>query len=459
LLSNLVDKSLITVRQGQEARYHMLETIRQYARGKLLESTELVRIHRRHTRYFLQLAEEAESKLRAANQVIWHKRLEHEQDNFRAALSRSLKNEFVEMGARLAVALITYWDQRGQLSESSGWLERFLAVPNLDDLIRAKILIGAAHFAWQQSNHEQALDLIEQSLALCRRHSDKQGIARSLFLSGVIAHWLGDRDQGANFLEESLSLSREMEDDPHVIDALLFLGDVRLRQGKNELAETIWQEGLTRSRKSGDQWGLAFAQSALGELARRKGDLEHAVSYFQASLNIQVGPGFKVEIPFTLEALAMTVAELGHAKPAAQLWGAAEGLRQDIQAPLPHSYHGEYAPYKDVIKAALGEDVFAEVWADAQTMSLEQAVTLAMSVPVEEAQSPTASTQKSTFGLTPREVEVLRLVATGMTDAQVATELVISPRTVSKHLQSIYSKLALPSRSAATRYAIEHDLL
>jgi ATP/maltotriose-dependent transcriptional regulator MalT len=405
------------------------------------------------------LAEGTESKLRGADQFNWFKQLELEEENFRAALSWSLKNEFSEMGARLAIALITYWDQCGHISEGSEWLEHFLARVQLDDLIRAKILIGAAHFAWQQSNHEQALALIEESLVLCRRYGDKQGIARSLYLSGVIAHWLGDRDQGANFLEESLSLFREINDDPNVIATLLFLGDVRLRQGDNKLAEILWQEGLTRSRKIGDQWGMAFAQSCLGEFARRKGDLDLAVSYFQASLNISLEPIYKVNIPFTLEGLAMTVAELGHAKLAAQLWGAAEALRHDIQAPLPTSYRGEYAPYKEVIKATLGEDVFAVVWADAQMMSLEQAVTLAMSIPMEEAQPPTASSEKSIFGLTPREVEVLRLVATGLTDAQVANELVISPRTVSKHLQSIYSKLSLASRSAATRFAIEYNLL
>lgn len=459
LLSYLIDKSLIVVRHGQETRYHMLETVRQYAREKLLASGEMDQMRTRHLAYYLQLAEEAELGLQGAEQVVWFNRLELEQDNFRAALACSIESEAIEEGARLAGALSLFWDRRGYLSEGSEWLERFLADPHLDDLIRAKVLIEAAHFAWQQSNHEQALALVEQSLWLCRRYGDKNGTARSLFLSGVIAHWLGDRDRGGNLLEESLNLFREINDDMNVIAALNFLGDVRLRQGDNELAAVLYQESLTLSRQLGDLWGIAFALSALGEVARREGDYEQAVGYFQKALKIAQEPNFKVDIPFTLEALAMTVVERGHSRQAAQLWGAAEALREAIHAPLPPSYEDEYLPQKNTIRAALGDEALAVAWAEGKALPLDQVIALAMSTPVVETLPQTAPAEKPPFGLTRREVEVLRLVASGLTDAQVAEELIISPRTVSKHLQSIYSKLSLSTRSAATRFAIEHNLL
>jgi DNA-binding CsgD family transcriptional regulator/tetratricopeptide (TPR) repeat protein len=459
LLTNLVDKSLVVVHHGQETRYRMLETIREYAREKLLASGEVGRIRARHLAYYLQLAEEAEVRLRGADQVNWFGRLELEQDNCRAALDWSLESEAIEEGSRLAGALGLFWNQRGYLSEGSEWLERFLAEARLDDLIRAKALLRAAHLAWQQNNHEQALAQVEQSLALCRRHGDKRGIARSLHLSGVLAHWMGDRDQGGNLLEESLSLSREISDDLSVIDTLLFLGDIRLRQGDNELAAVMIQESLALSRKLSDQWGIAFAISSLGEIARRDGDYEQAVSYFQKALDIAQEQSFRVEMPFQLEALAMTVAEQGHSKLAAHLWGAAEALREAIHSPLPPSYHAEYAPYKDAIRGALGEEALTSAWDEGQALSTDQVIALAMSAPAAETPPPTASADRPPFGLTPREVEVLGLVSTGLTDAQVAEELFISPRTVSKHLQSIYSKLDLSSRSAATRFAIEHNLL
>lgn len=155
----------------------------------------------------------------------------------------------------------------------------------------------------------------------------------------------------------------------------------------------------------------------------------------------------------------MTVAEVGHSELAARLWGAAEAFRQAIDAPLPPSYTDDYAHYKEALKAALGEEGFSTAWAEGQRLPFEEVIDLAMTVPERETSPPTDTAKKPPFDLTPRELEVLRLVATGITDAQVAEELVISPRTAGKHLQSIYSKLSLSSRTEATRFAIDHDLL
>jgi DNA-binding CsgD family transcriptional regulator len=162
---------------------------------------------------------------------------------------------------------------------------------------------------------------------------------------------------------------------------------------------------------------------------------------------------------FNLEALAITAAEQGHSEGAARLWGAAEALREVTHAALPPSYQADYAPYLKAAAASLGPVVFAAAWAYGRAMTPAEVMALAMALPAVVMASPTAPAKKRSFGLTGREIEVLGLVATGLTDAQVAEKLVISPRTVSKHLRSIYSKLHLSSRSAATRFAIEHNLL
>jgi predicted ATPase/DNA-binding CsgD family transcriptional regulator/predicted Ser/Thr protein kinase len=459
LLSHLVDKSLVIVTQDGEARYWMLEIIRQYARERLLASGELDQIRWRHLAYYLQLAEDAELKLRSAEQLIWLNRLEIEHDNLRAALAWSLESEATKEGLRLAGALSVFWDRRGYLSEGSQWLERVIANTHQNDLILAKALIRAGHLAWQQSNHEQALTLVEQSLALCRQYDDKKGTARSLYELGVIAHWQGDRGRGGSLLEESLSLFREIKDELNIIEVLLFLADIRLRQGDNEQAVALWQESLTLSQKLGDNFGISFALSGLGEVARRQGDYKQAVIHFQQALTLTGEQKSKVQITFTLEALGITIAEQGQSEWAARLWGAAEALRETVRAPLPSSYHPEYAPYLKVARTALGEEVFTAVWAEGRALTLEQTIALAMSVPVVATPGPTTPTETPPFGLTARELEVLRLVAAGLTDAQVAEKLIISPRTVSKHLQAIYGKLHLSSRSAATRFAIEHNLV
>jgi DNA-binding NarL/FixJ family response regulator len=129
----------------------------------------------------------------------------------------------------------------------------------------------------------------------------------------------------------------------------------------------------------------------------------------------------------------------------------------------------ERVSYEHAVTAArvqLGSEIFTSAWAEGRTMTPEQALAVrgSMTMPTMAQAEPSTvphATKGATYpdGLTTREVEVLRLVAQGLTDAQVAEQLVISPRTVNWHLTSIYSKIGVSSRSAATRYAIEHHLV
>jgi DNA-binding CsgD family transcriptional regulator len=163
-----------------------------------------------------------------------------------------------------------------------------------------------------------------------------------------------------------------------------------------------------------------------------------------------------------LEGLAGVVVVQAEPVWAARLWGAAEALRETIGAPIPPIERAAYERMTGVARAHLGEKAFAAAWAEGQLLTPEQALA---------AQGPTMSSAPShstpqikpppthPSGLTAREVEVLCLVAQGLTDAQIAEQLVISPRTVNTHLTSIYGKIQVSSRSGATRYAIEHHLV
>jgi ATP/maltotriose-dependent transcriptional regulator MalT len=436
----------------------MLEIIRQYAWEKLTMSGEIADIRGRHLAYYLELAEQAEPKIQSAEQSAWLSQLEIEQDNFRAALAWSLESEQTEAGLRLAGALERFWERR-YISEGSEWLERMLARRGGAEPVRAKALLHAGYLALYKGNYTQTLALAEESLTLYQRMDDKRGIAKSLELIGIIAHWQGDPDRGASLLQQSLNLLREIGHERDIATTLLFLGDLRLRQGDYEQASAHLQESQILFQKLGDKWGLAFALGGIGELARRQGDYQRAVAHFQQSLTLYQEQHNTPEMPFTLEALALTAAEQGQSEWAARLWGAAEALREVTHSALPSSYQADYIPYLKAAAAALGPEAFAAAWAAGRALTLEQAIALAMSLPAVATPSPTVPVKTLPYGLTARELEVLRLVATGLTDAQVAEKLVISPLTASKHLRSIYSKLHLSSRSAATRFAIEHNLL
>jgi DNA-binding NarL/FixJ family response regulator len=177
--------------------------------------------------------------------------------------------------------------------------------------------------------------------------------------------------------------------------------------------------------------------------------------------------GDKWSIASCLEGLAGVVVAEGEPVWAARLWGAAETLRETVGAPIPPVERTDYERAVAVAHAKLGEQAFSAAWAEGRAMTLEQAlaaqgrtsVPTATPIPPADTSAPPAKSPTTyPAGLTAREVEVLRLVAQGLTDAQVAEHLVISPRTVNGHLRSIYSKIAVTSRSAATRYALHHQL-
>ncbi len=166
---------------------------------------------------------------------------------------------------------------------------------------------------------------------------------------------------------------------------------------------------------------------------------------------------------FLMQALADHAGE-GKPHMAARLWGAAATLREAIGAPIYPVYRASYEQAIAQARAMLGEQDFHKAWIAGRSMAPEQAPgiqeSVMISASVSSTRQPLASTQPpNPEGLTPREVEVLRLLAQGRTDAQIAELLVISPRTVNRHTTSLYSKLNVSSRAAATRYALEHHLL
>jgi len=197
----------------------------------------------------------------------------------------------------------------------------------------------------------------------------------------------------------------------------------------------------------------------------RQGNYAAARVYSEESLVLRREVGNKGEIASSLEGLAYVVASQGQPAWAARLWGVAEALREAIGSPLPPIERTDYEHWVATARTQLGEKAFAAAWAEGRTMTPEQA--LAAQEPAASAQvlavPRSASTAKTSptypAGLTAREVEILRLVAQGLSDMQIAEQLVISPRTVNWHLTSIYSKLGVSSRAAATRYAIEHHVV
>jgi predicted ATPase/class 3 adenylate cyclase len=423
LLTSLADKSLMVVEQNDgHCRYRLLETVRQYARDRLLESGGGEAVRDRHRDYFLALAEEAEPYLTGANQQTWLDRLETEHDNLRAALTwSSATGGDATSGLRLAGALWWFWYARGYFGEGRGWLSRLLAAAPSGQAAaaRAKALNGAGRLARQQSDYPAAQALLNESLTIQRKLGDWRGIALSLNNLGLMA-WdqgdypsaralyeeslairrkLGDRwgiavslnnlggvafDEG-NYVaaralhEESLEIRRDLGDRRGIASSLGNLGNVAYAQGHYPVSWALFEESLSISREVGDRQGIGFSLGSLGNVAAAKGDNASARTFFRQSLAIRRELGDRWGIAEVLEGLSYVAFALAEPGRAARIDGAAERLREEIGSPLPPNERPRYDRHVAATRAVLGDDVaFDRAWQEGRALSLEHTIELAL---------------------------------------------------------------------------------
>ncbi len=309
--------------------------------------------------------------------------------------------------------------------------------------------------------------LYEESLKLFRELHDKEGIAAVLNSLAHVASDQGDYAKAHLYAQESLEISRKLGYSGGIAEALFTLGVVASKQGNYLIAGPMLEDGLGIASELGDADGIMGALSSLSEVTSDHIDVDDetwlAVSKELLAMVRELND--KQWIVFYLESVAGAVATKGRPVWAACLWGAAEALRQDNSAPVPPIGRPAYEQAVAVVRTQLGEQTFVAAWAEGSTMTPEQALaargpaTILTPTLVEPSLTPPAKFSPTyPNSLTAREVEVLRLLAQGLTDVKIADQMVISPRTVNTHLTSIYGKIQVSSRSAATRYAIKHQL-
>jgi predicted ATPase len=424
LLASLVDKSLVLVgEQAGQARYRLLETMRQYGTEKLREAGETVAVHQRHQDWYLRLAEQAEQELEGAEQHAWLERLEHEHDNLRAALAWSTEHASeTDAGVWLAGTLGRFWSVRGYWSEGYRWLQTVLArSAGTSPAARAKALYGAGTLSEDQSNYAVARTFYEESLGLQRVLGDQCGIANSLNRLGFVACWQGDyalarglheeslairqalgdqsgiaysrsglgdvaTAQGAyavarGHYQESLAMRREVGDQRSIALSLKDLGRVATAQADYTLARGFYEESLTIRQALGDQRGIANALGGLGDVAAAQGEYAVACARYQESLALLWGLKHKRRIAECLEGLAKLASAQGQPTQAARIYGTAEALREALGAPLAPPERALYDRTVAAVRAALDEPAFTTAWAAGRAMTLEQAIVHALEAP------------------------------------------------------------------------------
>ena len=505
VLSHLVDKSLIVVRRNErsETRYHLLETIRQYALDKLIKAGREARSKEQHLEYFIQWAERAEPHLIGADQVEWLERYEAEHDNLRASLEWCHADENrAAMGLRLAAACGRFWRIHGYLSEGRRHLSEVLSrIGALTrSMARARALSFLANLEYLQSDYPAMRPVAEEALSIWRElgqegkagaaytldllgelgteegdyvHSlalfqeamdiykelnDMRGVGQIHMQFGWAAMRAGDYPRAHYHLEEFYQLAQQVGDTTDLAYALSGLGEVAVRQGNYQRAASLLEQGLELNRLRGDKWGTATMLGSLGWIALRQHNFDQLRERLRASLTLRVEISDQGGIAWCLEKLAEAKYEQTEYQEATKIFGQAESIRAPLGSLIDPADLADYNHILSRLRSALGTDEFMVLWEEGAAMRLDEVVDYALSEP-EPSQVSTPSEKEKFGGLTRREREVAVLIAQGKSNREIADDMTVGVKTIETYVTRILNKLGFDSRVQIATWVIERRLV
>jgi tetratricopeptide (TPR) repeat protein len=391
-LGELVDQSLIRVDdEGDEPRFAMLETIREFARERLDARGETDSIGRRHAEAMTDLAREAAPLLSGQDQRVWLERLEREHDNFRAVLDRSTARPDPEVAATLAFYLWRFWQQRGYLREARARFDAMAAMGwVLEPVTSARFAEAFGGIAYWQSDQATATAWYQRALDAWRAIGDKPEIANALFnrsYADLIVIMQGEVDpevleSGRAMLEEALALYRDLDDAAGEGNILWGLGSYYYFTADAATAEGWYERALALHRSSGQRtmeaWSLHMI--ALSEIGQRRFDDglvngRHALQHFYEAGDVS-------GVTLTLDDLALVAVSTGDHERAGRLWGAARHLQQTTGTMLADYVDQNFELFgiprpRDVLSAADLDRLAAE----GASMGLDEVVAYALDQP------------------------------------------------------------------------------
>ena len=382
LLARLVDKSLV-VATGQTThgrRYRLLETVRQYAREKLVEAGDVAAIHQRHLGFFRDFVAEIEARINTARRVEYLAQLHAEHDNVRTALRWAIRHE-PEAALRLSGALWWFWFHQGYWREGRAWLEESLASVAAPARTpqRAKALLGSGVLAWAQGDRSAARTRLEESVAVWRTLDDERSLAEAQHFLATEMMAQGDADAAVALAGSSVDMLRRTATDTFgLATTLATLGIAEMTLENYSAARIALEESAAIARATRDNWVLALPLRNLGIVAFRQGDYDEAAELVRETLLILRDLKEKWFISRSLETMAEIVALQGDHIRAARLFGAGEALREAVGASVLPFYRTDYDHAVETVRKRLGDEAVREHWSQGRSMTLEQAIACAL---------------------------------------------------------------------------------
>jgi non-specific serine/threonine protein kinase len=390
--------------------------------------------------------------------------LDNDIDNLRAAWTWIERHgdTMADLGARLLQSqrrMWLYWREQGRIFEGQQRIQALLDAVPAPPAARAAALNALGLLATMRNDTDRAQSLHEQALIIARREANQLEEIQALYGLGRAVSGRDDR-AALPFFEEALVVARIVGDPQSLAGVLLDLGSSRFELGDAEQAKAMFIEVLHVSHQAGDATGHAVALVNLADIAiRHDHDLVAADAFTRQSLDAWRAQGGR-RLRFAsvlLDSFARIALAGGFLPRAVRLMGATAVIREMISLPFEGPYEAMHEQQLTETRQALGNDAWERAWREGRAMSLEQALAYATEPLGSDTAEPPAPTGAGL--LSPRELDVLRLVADGKSNQEIAGALYISPHTVATHVQNIFSKLGLESRTAVATWAVRNGLV
>jgi non-specific serine/threonine protein kinase len=397
----------------------------------------------------------------------WFAEWERELNSVRSVLAWTEARGDVERGLQLASGLFLFWWARDHLPEGRGWLERGLATgTDVSSPVRALALTVLSAIGHRQDDNVRSALQAREALSLFTEIDDHDGIGHASYLLAIALYRQGDLDAAEQYYQKASTRLGNTDTETmggHVIGAEAVLGLAQIARDRGDLgrAASLYKETLQWQTAAGVTWGAALSRYGFGTVVQAQGDAAQARALYRESLHYWRQIGDDGSVAVCLEGIASTLCYAGGAAQAARLLGAAQALRDAIESPVPCNALVSYGGLVRSVRDCLGEGLFGEAWLAGLRLSVDEAIAEAsrpLPALVHADRPIRGNASLNEPPLTPREREVLKLLAAGHSDRDVATSLFISRRTASEHVGHILQKLGAKSRADAAAIAVRLGL-
>jgi predicted ATPase/DNA-binding CsgD family transcriptional regulator len=502
LLGGLVEKSLaLGVEQANgELRYRLLEPLRQFGQEKLAAAGEVGDLLDRHAKWFGRLAEANEGSVFSSDQVAVFDRFALEMNNLRGALARSMERpKCLDAGIRIVWVLTPFWKMRESYAEGYRWASQVYAAAKAAGHPKAYTLL--VRMALLSTRSDKSIEALEVAAEAARAAEDEPSLCTALALLCLQYYLEARLDDAIVVGEEAVSLARGLESDLSLCRTLGFLAVAHVARDGFAEGRPIFEEAIRAGRAQGDRLALMAVLNNIADAERGTGLFEAAKGHYEESraLLSEIGGDLSLNT-LNLGLLAMEMGDPGRALPmlrqvlesvvdggaavrafsllgiasvaepltAATLLGAGYASLARLGVKTEPNDAGMWERIEGATREQLSPEEFAEAYAAGQVMPTEEAIELGLSVRGPGAErAPGTGRQPSNrdaaaapgLELTARELETLRLLASGLTNKEIAAEMVVSVRTVENHVANLYGKIGARGRADATAFALSHGVV